>query len=199
MAVNLDTLIEKIKTQGIEESKKSAEEIISNASKEADSIRSQAEARATQIIEQAEQESTTIVNRGKDALKQAQRDLLLTLEGQIKTLFEKFIAQATHDSLDANHLKDIISTALSKWTLGANENIFIHLSESDAQKITKESLSGAVQAQGANIEIKVDPNITSGFRISKQDGGNFAFDFTADAITSALSVFLTPNVQELLK
>lgn len=198
MEVNLDTLIEKIKVNGIEEADRKSKEMLTQTQVEAQEVIVKANNQAKQIIEEAQQESQIILKRGKDGLKQAQRDLLLSLEDELKDMCRKYISNISNQALSVNRLNDIIKTALSNWNFGENENIFIHLSSGDAQQITKESISGAVRAQGNTIEIKVDDSISKGFRISVGDE-NFAFDFTADAVSTALSVFLTPNVQELLR
>lgn len=197
MELKLDSLIDKIKVQGIEEGERTAKDIVSKAEQEAQDIINKAKEEAKSIIDTAKQESDRMFTSGKDGLKQAQRDLLLSLETKLVELGNKFVSATTVEALDSVKLADIIKTALSNWNFDSNDTIFVHLSSDDAKNITQATLAGAVKS-GQDIEIKVDNSISSGFRISKGDGG-YAFDFTASSISEALSTFLTPNIRELLK
>lgn len=198
MEYSLDTLVDKIKTDAIEKGEKTAQEIIAAADQKSETVLAQAASEAQRILADAQKESDNIILRGKNALKQAQRDTILSLKSELEALCKNYVSQVSVKALDHVHLKDMIVAALSNWNLNANDNVFVHISSEDAQHITKEVISGAVQALGSDIEIKVDDTITSGFKISKGDG-NYMFDFTSEAISEALSIFLTPNIQELLK
>lgn len=195
MELQLDSLIDKIKTHGIEKGRESADTLVSEAKQESENIINKAKVDATNIIESAKQESSRLLQSGKDGLKQAERDLLMSVEGKLKDLCTKYVSSVTTEMLTAQSLLELIKTALSNWNVETNESVFVHISSNDANTITKQAITGVLQN---NIEVKVDNSIANGFRISKGSSG-YAFDFTGNAINEALAVFLTPNVQELLR
>lgn len=197
MELKLDSLIDKIKTQGIEEGRKSADTLLSEAKKESENIINKAKEDASYIIESAKQESNRLLQSGKDGLKQAERDLLMSVEGKLKELCTKYVSSLTTEVLTAQHLIELIKTALASWDFGTNESVFVHISSNDAKTITTQAIAGALKSNN-NVEVKIDNSVSNGFRISKGTSG-YAFDFTGNAINEALAVFLTPNVQELLR
>ena len=199
MDTQLNILIDKIKQHGIEEGEKNAKEIVLLAENESTELLNNAQTKADALIAEAKQEADSILRRGTDALKQAQRDLLLVVENKLVTMCDKFVKQSTEEVLSGDNLKEIITTALSNWSFSSEEAIFVHLSKEHASKITSEAIAGAIKAQGATVSIKIDDSIAAGFKISKGSDSNFSFDFTSEAISAALSVFLTPNIQGLLQ
>ncbi len=193
MEVQIDTLIEKVKQHGIIEGEKKAEKVLSDAQNEARSIVASAKQEAQAIISEAQANAQALERRGKDALSQAHRDLLLTVKEDIKQLLNKFISQEMQGALSGASLQSVLEKALSQWKFGNDANVFISLSESDAKNIIHQAL------QGATVTLQSQSSITGGFRIARESDGALQFNFTDEALSQSLMSFLTPKLQELLK
>lgn len=199
MEVQIDTLIEKVRQHGIVEGEKKAEEIQDEAQRKADALVASAKEEARSIIAEAQVHAEALEKRGKDALSQAHRDLLLTIKEDIRQLLSRFISQEMRGVLSGASLQGVLEQVLSKWSFGKDENVFISLSESDVKNIIHESLHGALQAQGATITLQSHASISGGFRIARKSDGALQFDFTDETLSQSLVSFLTPKLQELLK
>ncbi len=199
MEVQIDTLIEKVKNYGIEEGKKHAEGIIAEAQKKADAIMQEARQEATHIVENAQSEAHVLEKRGKDALIQAHRDLLLVVKSDLEKILRAFFERKTRDVLTTESLKEIITQALSKWDFGNEKNIFLSLSKEDAQRITQSAIEGLLKEKGEKITIQSSDKVLSGFMVSREGDGVLQFDFTERALSQSLTEFLTPTLRELLQ
>ncbi len=199
MEIQIDTLIEKVKQHGIKEGEKKAGETLQEAKREAEAIVASAKKEAQSIVAEATTNAEALEKRGKDALLQAHRDILLTVKEDIKQLLSAFISQEMRNALSGSALQSVLEGALSKWSFGNDANVFISLSEADAKKIVSEALQGALQAQGGTVTLQSHASISGGFRIARKSDGALQFDFTDETLSQSLISFLTPKLQELLK
>lgn len=211
MEVQIDMLIEKVKQHGIAEGKKQADTLVQEARSEARAVVESAQRDAQRIVAEAQAQAALLEQRGADALKQARRDLLLTVKEDLRALFESFLRQETRKAMSGESLKELLVRALSAWKFGSGESVFISLSEADAKTILAEALAGALQVAGqtagqsagqgagAAFSVKGDAGISGGFRISRKSDGALQFDFTDEALSRALTSFLTPKLQEILR
>ena len=93
MDVKLESLIAKIKQNGIEEAKKAAGDIIKEAKSEAEAIVKEASLKAKGIEDQARTAAAKLKSNSQDSLKQASRDLILGLKAEIVALFDRVLKQ----------------------------------------------------------------------------------------------------------
>ena len=198
MDVKLGEIIEKIKSEGVNQGKLEADELLSQAKQEAQRIIDSAQSQADTIVQDAKQESQSILERGISALQQAERDLILVVKQKLSTMIGNFIKQRVSQTLSSEATLELIKTALSKWNKEANEALFVHISQEDAQKISSASFQDFMNSV-QSIEIKVDKQLSKGFAISKNEQGSLSYDFSEQAISQSLANFLTQNIQELLR
>ena len=199
MEVQIDTLVEKIKQHGISQGEMQAAEILKEAKKEAEAIVSTAKKESESIIADAKAQSEVLIKRGKDALVQAHRDLLLSVREDIKKLLQTFVSQESHKALTAESLQDLLVKVLPQWSFTSGESIFISLSESDAKTLVADTIQGLLQSHNNAITLRADASVGGGFRISRSGDGALQFDFTDKTLSESLISFLTPKLQELLQ
>ena len=61
-----------------------------------------------------------------------------------------------------------------------------------------ELLAGLKERMCQGVTLKADDNFEGGFRIAVQDGQAY-YDYSAEAVTELLSVYLTPKLITLMK
>lgn len=196
MNVKLDSLIEKIKADGVEAAKKQADKIIADTKKEAEEIIKKAKEEAEKYRKKAESDANSYQKNAETAIQQAGRDTMLVLKEKISKMLEQILLSDIDAKLEKDFLKELIVQFAKTWA--KDEDIKILLNEVDADELSaqlKKSLSANIKG---DIEIKVDRKIEHGFRIGKKDG-NLFYDFTDESILDALRVFLNPKLAELLK
>lgn len=195
MESKLEHLIEKIKSDGIEEAKKSAAEIIENARKEAEGIIKKARADAQQIIADAGREADKLKTNAESALKQASRDTVLVTKEKLLKLFDAAFKRELGAALSPEFVKDLIVKIVDSW--GRDKELEVLVSEKDLQQLQDLVFSQSRAQLKETVTIKVDKGISRGFRVGLKDS-NVYYDFTDESIAEFLGEFLNPGIREIL-
>ncbi|MFP4114509.1 MAG: V-type ATP synthase subunit E [Spirochaetota bacterium] len=198
MDTQLKELIETIKAEGVQNAEKQAEQIVAAAEEKAQEITANARRQAAGIVEEAKLDRTRQEAAGKEAVKQAARDLVLTVQAQLTSVFREVVEKATSDTMTDAVLEGAITTVVSAWAQGKDEQIDVLLAESDLKKLESSLRAKLAERLAAGTEIKASPSVKGGFRIASRDGGVY-YDFTTDAIAEALSSYVTPRLAETIR
>jgi V/A-type H+-transporting ATPase subunit E len=196
MNVKLDSLIEKIKADGVDAASKQAEEILAAAKKDADDIVKKAKEKAEQYRKSAETDAENYQKNAEVAIQQAARDTVLVLKEKITAILEQALLADVDKTLDKNFLKELIVKVAEVWA--KNDDVEVLVGDVDVEALSaelKEALSKSIKG---TVEVKLDKKITSGFQIGKK-GDDLFYDFTDESILEALRVFLNPKLAEILK
>ena len=197
MDVKLESLIAKIKQDGIEEAKKASGDIIKKAKAEAEAIVKKASLKAEEIEEQAKTSATKLKSNSQDSLKQASRDLVLTLKTEIVALFDRILKDKAKEALSAEFMAGLITKIIEKWSPGKSVDWEVLVSKADKEKIAK-LLKASLRSQAkSTIEVKVSKAIDKGFRVGIK-GEDLHYDFTDQSILEALGEFLNPSLSAIL-
>ena len=196
MNVKLDSLIEKIKADGVDAAKKQAEEIIATANKDADEIIKKAKDKAEQFKKNAGSEAKSYQKNAEIAIKQAARDTVLVLKEKITAILEQALLTDIDKTMNKDFLKDLIVKIAGVWAKDGDVEVLVNGMDVDALMAElKSALGNSVKS---TIEVKLDRKISKGFRIGKK-GDNLFYDFTDESILEALRIFLNPKLAEILK
>ena len=198
MDTQLKELIETIKAEGVESAEKQAQEIVASAEQKAQEITANARKQAQSIVDDAKRDRVRQESAGKEAVKQAARDLVLNVQSQLAAVFREVVEQATHEAFDAGALERAIETVVRAWADGKDEAIDVLLAQKDLETLELSLRARLAKRIASGTEIKAAPGITGGFRIATRDGGVY-YDFTADAITEGLCAYLTPRLADTIR
>ncbi len=196
MNVKLDSLIEKIKADGVDVANKQAEEIITSAKKEADDIVKKAREKADQYQKNAESKSKTYQKNAEVAINQAARDTVLVLKEKITAILEQALLADIDKTMDKDFLKELIVKVAEVWAKDGDVQVLVN--GVDVDSLTAQLKSALNSSIESTIDVKLDKKIAHGFRIGKKDE-NLFYDFTDESILEALKVFLNPKLAEILK
>jgi V/A-type H+-transporting ATPase subunit E len=197
MEMELNTLIEKIKKDGVDEAEKKAHEIIHSAEKKAQEILHDAEKQKKNIIIEAENEAHKLKKLTEDSIKQSVRDTVLTLRQKIINLSDTLLKRQITETLSPEFLKDIMLKLIENFKKEGTLNIEILLGKSDKEKTEQAVLNSLSAEMKKGITFKISPSIDSGFRIGEKDK-NYYYDFTDEALTEALRMYLNPKIIKIL-
>lgn len=196
---NLNNIIQKIKTEGIQEAEKKSEEIIKEAELSASKIIDQARQDAGTIIEDAEAEIRKKESISKTALEQAARDIILSIRSAIIEILDSLIKNEYKKTLSVETLETILLKIIEGWNKDKGEglNLELILSESDKSALTEGFMSKLKDQLGTGMELKAHPDIEKGFRISLKDN-HIYYDFTDESIAEVLAEYLNPKFHDFL-
>ncbi len=195
MDMKLDGLIEKIKSEGVNEAKKKSNELINIAKEEALVIKKKAQEEAENIIKVAQGESDKLRANAESALKQSERDTILTIKEQLTNLFNNVFKIEISKTLSVDFLKQLILKMVENTAKGQDLNVLV--TEQDIEKLKNLVLDQSKKSLTNNVTFKVDKGISSGFRIGLK-GDDVYYDFTDQSISEFLREFLNPGINEIL-
>ncbi|MFH0917560.1 MAG: hypothetical protein V1830_00320 [Candidatus Omnitrophota bacterium] len=198
MAQEIKDLIAKIQQEGIQAAEKQAAQIKFEAEAVASKIISEAKIRAQQIIEQANTEFQRLNDSTQASLKQAGRDLMISLRKEINSMLGQLIKADTHQALTVNELTKIIEALIKNTPLALGSEIIVSLNPQDKEKLEKEFFKQLAEKTKKQITLKSADGIDSGFIISF-DAGKSIFDFSDSALTEYIGSFLKPELGKILK
>jgi V/A-type H+-transporting ATPase subunit E len=198
MEMELNSLIEKIKQEGIAESNKKSQEIIKQAEEKKIAIIKQAEQQAASMIKQAEQEAARLKDNSHKAINQAVRDAVLSLRQEIEKLFDASLKKEVQRSLSDDFIKELILKIAGALPGGKQTGLEISLSPQDKKRLEGIILSGLKKELAAGISFKVNPNIEKGLYVGIK-GEDFHYDFSDEAILDTLREYLRPFILQIIE
>ncbi|HLN54038.1 MAG TPA: hypothetical protein VK212_10050 [Lentimicrobium sp.] len=195
MENKLRELTEKIYSEGIEKAKSDAVVIINDAQKEADIIINKARQEAAEILSKAQDNAKEIKRNTEAEIKMASKQSLSKLKQQISEL----VATRVIDNPVKETLKDkeFIGTLIMKIAGGFNNNLELFLPEVEKNNLEKYFNHRTREELMKGIDIRFDPNIKSGFRISPKDDA-FVISFTEEDFANYFKAFMRPKTIQLL-
>jgi V/A-type H+-transporting ATPase subunit E len=198
MDIQLKELIETIKREGIDSADSRAAEITGEAQSKAKTIIAKAEEDAARILADAKREIARNEQSSKEAITQAGRDLILSLEKRITALFDGVITAQTKEAFQGKGLEDAVAGIVKAWTAKGTAGLEVLLPAGELQKIESSLRAKLGEEFKKGVVLKPVARIDAGFRIG-ESGGSAHYDFTAEGVAEILSEYLNPKLAEIMK
>lgn len=198
MSQQVQELIEKIKTEGLQAAEQKAQEIEQQAQTNARKIIEGAKQEAQQLIAQAKQEAQKIQTSTQTSLKQASRDMLISLRKEVGRILQGIVAAKVSDVLTAQHLASMITEVAKKAVEGDPAGLEVSVSAKDLKELQDGFIAQLQKEVKKPILLKACDDIGKGFVISF-DQGKSNFDFTDAGLADYLGSYLNEQAAALLK
>jgi V/A-type H+-transporting ATPase subunit E len=198
MDVQLQELIEKIKSEGIKSAEEESARVLREAQQKANDIVAEAHDKASGIIAKAREEVQRFEYTAKDAVAQAGRNTILSLRTRITELFDALIEKQTRAAYTPEALEEAIVSLIKSWSKKQIPNLQVLLSSSDLKKVEKQLKSRLAEELKKGVELKPFPEIEAGFRIAMKDGSAY-YNFTDQGIAEILAEYLNPKIAEIVQ
>jgi V/A-type H+-transporting ATPase subunit E len=200
MSEKLKELLNKINEEGIQQAEEKARTIETKAKAEAKKIIENAKKEAQAMIEKAGEDAKKTKASTEAALKQAARDIVLSLKDEIRKILDKIIASEVRKSMPAEDLKAAIENIILKYIEknGETSDVRVLLKKDDLEKIKNFFISNLQDKIKTGLDFKPSSNIEAGFSISFDKGKSY-FDFTDEGVKETLAIFLNQEISDLLK
>ncbi len=200
MAEELQSFLDRIQQEGIKSGEDEAKNIIAEARAEAGLIIKRAKIESEEALRLAEKEADQLVAHGKEALRLAARDTLLSLRHELKTKMESLFRHLAGETLSPENTAAIIADIITKYHAAGIESLQIEvlLTPEQCQALEADLLSRLGSRLAETARISPVPGISGGFQL-RIAGEEIIYDFTDEALAEALSTFLSPKIVALLK
>ncbi|MCM1320768.1 MAG: hypothetical protein NC041_04405 [Bacteroides sp.] len=199
MDVQLQELIEKIKTDGVASAEASAAAIIADAEKKAAAIIADAEEKAAAQIQNAKAETVRMEKASIDAIRQAGRNLLISFRDAVSAELSALITAEIKDDYNSDMLKTLIPEVVKAWTdKDGATSLSVLLSQKDLAALEGALKTALKKEIEKGMTIKSDDSLSAGFRIGVRNDAAY-YDFSAESVAELFSGYLNPRVAQLLK
>jgi V/A-type H+-transporting ATPase subunit E len=199
MAEELKSLLERIQKDGIDKAEAEAARVLEEAKARAESLVAQAGKDAEALLAKAEQDAKAFEERGRRALDQAARDVVLSVGDAVTATLQAVVQARVGEALKPEALTDmLVSLAKAYAKTGGGGGIGVLLSPEQQEKVTELFLAALGEEAARGVEIRSDAGIVAGFKLSLQDG-QVQHDFTREAIAEALGDLLRPQIAERVR
>lgn len=198
MAQDLQSLLDKIKQEGLDKAAVCEKEIIANAEKKSAEIISLAKQEAAQIIKNAEIESANLKKRAESAIQQSSRDIILTLKNEIQGRLNKIFADSTAQAFSADYMAKLIAELCETFAKSPDTKLTVVAAVKDVDTLKNALMFALQESFKKNCEVFPDKELSGGFKVNFS-GSDVFYDFSDDAVCSLLAEYAGPVVGELLK
>lgn len=181
----LDELIAKVKSEAIDSAEKESQQIIDAAKKKANQLLKNAQAEKTQLLNDAKTEADATIAKGEIALKQAARDVHISVKNDLLKLFKGVL----ETEVKATFTTDLYSAVITKVidTVGSNVKLSLP-SDIEDQMVT--AIQQKVAQSKDTVQILKSEELFSGLSVNKIDEG-WSYDITAEEVSDLLSQHLS--------
>jgi len=200
MASELQSLLDKIQTEGVAKANAEAERIIADAKAKAVVIVADAEAKAAIAKKQSEADAALFQQRAEQAVKQAARDVLLSVKVDLDQTLQRIFLTKISEALTPDFLRGLITDVVRAYAASpeAAHGMDIALASGQVKELEAMVLKEARQIAATEIRIAPNADVRAGFRVTLANG-RIEHDFTAQAIQTALAKFLRPALAKIIE
>lgn len=207
------SLIERVKSEGVEAGRSEAERIVEEARARAARIVDDARREADQHLGQARERERSEQESGRAALQLAARDAVLRLEEELSRAFARQLSRLVDERLrDPRFLERLILELVGRdrpepdepaKVLLPRKAIDIDQLREQGRELAHDPVDGFVLSVARDmlregVEVHVSREVDAGLVIRLEDG-DIEIDVTTEAVTELLSRHLLPRFRGLLE
>ncbi len=215
VSAGVEALIEKLRLEGVQAGRDTAEKIVSDAQSRARFILEQAEAEAAKLRDTAKVEAQRLAQSGREALQQAARDALLNFKNTLVSRFTREVQRLVGEETEKRELlqKLILEVAAQvRPEVEGSQDIQVLLPK-DAigldelsrrpEELAEGTLSHFVRLTArdllkSGVTFSVDDELKTGIKLVLRDQG-IEIELTDESIASVLLAHLQPRFRALLE
>ena len=198
MSEELQNLLDKFHEVGVKKTEAECAELVAAARKEAQAIRDQAKADAAAAVKAAEEQAAALEARAESAIRQAARDIILELQGELTRRITRAVSGAADQALSPEFMASLIRALAAKFAADPNASVSILTTVKDAPALEKALQGALLNSFRTAPKVLGDPEIKGGCEVSFKDGQVY-FDFTGEAVTELVADFIGPRLAKLLE
>jgi len=200
MEEQLQSLLDRIRHEGVERAEAEAAGILDEATERARRIVAEAETEAGGVRRGAEADAEASRQRAEKALEQAGRDFLLALQKSIEAILRETLRDTVATALTPDVVADMLVRLAEAYAAhDMNESrVDVLLAPEDRQRIAALVMEKYRDLVGQGLTLRADKRIDKGFKVSFVDD-NLYHDFSLPALAEALAPVLKPPLGEIVE
>ena len=199
MADELQALLDRISEEEIKKAEAQCENILSAAKSEAAEIVAAAKSEAEALKASAQKESEMLLEKGKESLRQASRDLLISLRSELEKRVTRTVENLMSATMSGPALAELIAKVIIgfKKSDGSVDDLKILLSADEFATLENQVKSALAEDIKQHCELAPLPGITGGFKVVFKENG-IVYDFTDKSLAESICGSVTPKLAAIL-
>jgi len=199
MAAELQSLLEKIQSEGVDKAQAKAASILAEAEKAAAAKIAEAEKAAEAPLAKAEADAAVLRERSEQAVRQAARDVVLDVGQSIRQTLERVLLKDVDAALSGDFLETFLATLVKGFAASpdAAGGIQALVAPDQAERLAAYAKARLASAVAGGLLISPDRDVKAGIRVMLA-GGRVEHDFTDAAIQAAMSRLMSPALTTMV-
>jgi V/A-type H+-transporting ATPase subunit E len=198
MADELQSLLEKINSEGVKKAEAERENIVNAAKAEAERIVDAAKAEAENIVSAAKAESEALHDRAESALEQAARDTILRLKMELVERLCEAIDGAAAQALDPALMAEIVKMLAARFVTDPDSEVTVRCAVKDRDALDAALKNALAASLRKAPKVLADSAMTGGLELGT-DNGRIYFDFSLEAVSEVVGDYAGENVAALFR
>jgi len=198
MGTDLQHLLDKIQTEGLDRAKAEADALLARARDEAQRIVEAAQQQAAELATRSRQEAEANQQRAMEAVRQAGRNVVLGVGKSMQNMAEALLLREVKAAMALPGVLARLVPDTVRGHVERGETVSARLPQAAEELLPALRETLRREAESGKVEIVLDAAQGSGFSLRVQNG-RVEHDFTAEAVAAAMSKTLRPQLAELLK
>jgi V/A-type H+-transporting ATPase subunit E len=195
----LQSLLDRIRSEGVERAEAEATAIVASAEGRARGIVDEAQAEAERIRLEAQKDAEATRRRAEKALEQAGRDFLLSLQQRIEAILRQSLRRSVADALTPQTVAEMLVRLADSYAAhDMNESrVDVLLSPEDRERLAAMVMDQYRGLVDQGLTLRPDETLDKGFRVAFTDDTLF-HDFSLSALADALAPVLKSPLAEIV-
>ena len=193
MEQQIQDLIASIRKEGIDTAKAESGKIIADAEAKAASIISSAEAERDAMLAKARKDIELEKSSAEATIKQAARDVSLSLRKSIEDMYSSILRDAIAASSEGDGLISLLRIALEGDVSGKA----VEIPDSELSALRSKLSVAFADKIRAGMEVRPSSSFSAGFRIAEKDGSGY-IDYSDEECVKLLMPYLSESLREIL-
>lgn len=198
MELQIQELLQKIQSEGVDAARAEADKILADARISASALIEAAKKKA----EEAESESKSRIESAEKAsrlaLVQASRDAILGLREKVQAFMDATVLGTVKETFSAQYLATLLPTVLQSLVKDGTADLTVLLSPKALAQLDSSLAARLASELGAGISFKPFAGIDAGFRVTAS-GSSAHYDFSAETIARILASRVNSRLAECVK
>lgn len=199
MEEQLQSLLDRIRREGVERAEAEAAAIVARADERAALIVEEAEAEARRLRLEAETDAEAARERAEKALEQAARDFLLSLRRRIEAVLRESLRATVAGALTPQTVAEMLVRLADAYAAhDMNESrVDVLLSAEDRERLAALVMEQYRDLVDQGLTLRTDDKLDKGFRVAFTDDTLY-HDFSLTALAEALAPVLKSPLAEIV-
>jgi V/A-type H+-transporting ATPase subunit E len=198
MEVQVQELLDRIKSEGVDAARAEATKLLAQAESRAAAMIAEAERATAELEASAKARIEAMEKASRLALVQASRDTILALREKVQNFMQEAVLSSTTEAFDAEFIAKVLPSILPLVAAENSGTLEVLLKPETLGSLDSSLASRLSKELERGVRFKPFTGMDAGFRIAVE-GSAVRYDFSAESVAAMLSTRVNARLGECLK